>query len=40
MVAQKTQGFLDRFRLQEDNSHRPCVLVLLIAIDVIVLLFV
>jgi hypothetical protein len=36
MVTQETQGFLDRFSPVEDNSPTSCVLILLLAIDVVV----
>jgi hypothetical protein len=37
MVTQKMQGFLDRFRPPlKDNSSTSCILVLLMAIDVVV----
>jgi hypothetical protein len=40
MVTQNTQGFLDRFKLLEDNRHTSCVLILLRAIDVVVVVLV
>jgi hypothetical protein len=36
VVTQETQGFIDRFRPQKDNSPMSCVLVLLMAIGVAV----
>jgi hypothetical protein len=36
MVTEEMKGFLDMFKSPEDNSHISCVLLLLMAINIIV----